>query len=133
MFYRLPYPRQELSNPNNRGRPGKASARSGGTAKSNQRLKDENEHLKQEVKSWKYAFKNSRFDIERYKEQDDVITFYTGFSDFAAMNLCYKLVEESAKNISYKVEGVYDDCRNSSQQVGRPRPWAVRKGPCSSI
>ena len=59
--------------------------------------------------------------LATYKEQDDVIAFYTGFPDFAAMNLCYKLVDESAKNISYKVEGVYDDCRNSPQQVGRPR------------
>ena len=64
--------------------------------------------------------KNAVFDIEKYKNNSEDIAFYTGFPDYELFKLCYNLVKDSAKNISYNHERVYCDL-NSRNQPGRPR------------
>ena len=45
---------------------------------------------------------NLRFDIDQYKEKDSDIAFYTGFANYKTLMLCYDMVKDSAKNISYE-------------------------------
>ena len=91
-----------------------------GLREENKNLKIENESLKTEITNTKYALENFKFDIEHHKDRDDDIAFYTGFPDYAAMQLCYNLVEKSAGNISYEHERVYVDS-DRCRQLGRPR------------
>ena len=85
----------------------------------NSSLKIENEHLKKEGNRLKTALDNPRFDIEKYMASDEDIAFYTGFPDYNAMLLCFKIVEESARNMSYDHQRVYVDMPHS--KPGRPR------------
>ena len=64
--------------------------------------------------------KSSVFDIEKYKDSPDDIAFYTGLSDYAMLMLCYNMIKDSAKNISYNHERVYCDL-DSKNKPGRPR------------
>jgi len=86
----------------------------------NQKLKIENETLRSEINNVKLKLENSKFDIEKYQNRDEDIAFYTGFPDYQAMQLCYKVIEKSARNISYEHEKVYVDSE-SPRQLGRPR------------
>jgi len=70
--------------------------------KENENLKEVNSKLKQEVVSLKYALGNYRFDIDKYNEKDDDITFYTGFPDYQALIICYKSIEQASSNIVYE-------------------------------
>jgi len=85
--------------------------------KENENLKVVNSKLKQEVITLKYALENYRFDIDKYEDKDDDITFYTGFPDYQALIICYKSIEQSSSNI------VYEHKRTSSvdSNIGRPR------------
>ena len=62
-----------------------------------------------------------RFDINQFKDKDSDITFYTGFPNYKTLMLCFDMVKDAAKNISY---GNYDrkcfDCP-PVWQPGRPR------------
>ena len=77
------------------------------------------EHAKVESGTQTELF-NIRFDIERFKDKDSDVAFYTGFPNFKTLMLCYDLVKDSAQNISY---GSYDrkhfDCP-ALLQPGRP-------------
>ena len=42
-----------------------------------------------------------RFDIERFKEKPQDIAFFTGFSDYETLMLCFDIVKEPARNLSY--------------------------------
>ena len=75
-----------------------------------------NGKFQQEMKSLKHALDNNRFDIEQYKDKDDDISFYTGFPDYKTLILCYKTIEQSARNISYEHKRTSLD-----SNVGRPR------------
>lgn len=79
------------------------------------RLLEENLKLEKEAKRLRYSLENFRFDIEKYKDSDEDIAFYTGFPDYNAMLLCFNVIEESANNI------VYEHNRVSTGNVGRPR------------
>lgn len=82
----------------------------------NKKLQSENNLLKKEIAHLKQNLeKKSRFDINKYKNSEEDISFYTGFPDYDAMHLCYKIVEESSKNISYNYEGIH--CRMQFQTV----------------
>ena len=64
---------------------------------------------------------NLRFDIDQYKEKDSDIAFYTGFPNYKTLMLCYDIVKDSAKNISFgSHERGNFDCPAVLQQ-GRPR------------
>ncbi|KAK3713861.1 hypothetical protein QZH41_001888 [Actinostola sp. cb2023] len=89
----------------------------------NESLNTENEHLKKEVDKLNYALDNPRFDIDKYKDSDEDIAFYSGFPDYNAMMLCYKIVEDSAKNMSYDHERVYIDMQH--KKPGRRRVLTV--------
>ena len=62
-----------------------------------------------------------RFDINQFKDKDSDIAFYTGFPNYKTLMLCFDMVKDAAKNISY---GNYDrkcfDCP-PVWQPGRPR------------
>ena len=53
-----------------------------------QELDVENAKLKKEVVRLNYELNNPRFCIDKYKDSDEDIAFYTGFPDYNAMMLC---------------------------------------------
>ena len=64
---------------------------------------------------------NFRFDIDQKKEKDSDIAFYTGFPNYKTLMLCYDIVKDSAKNISFGSHGRRNfDCP-AVLQPGRPR------------
>ena len=83
-------------------------------------LKQKCTSLQQEVKKLKFCMQNRKFDIEKYKDSDNDISFYTGFPNYGAMQLCFQLVEESAKNMNYEYEKVCPE-QVSNRPQGRPR------------
>ena len=89
--------------------------------KENKKLKLENERLKEDIVRMKFDMqKQVRFNIEKYKDNDEDVTFYTGFPDYNAMTMCYSIVEESAKNLNYDHEKINTD-RDDYRKIGRPR------------
>ena len=59
--------------------------------------------------------KTAVFNIEKSKDSPDDIASYTGFADDEAFMLCYNIVKEAAKNISYNHERIYCDLENKNQ------------------
>lgn len=83
-------------------------------------MRDKCDQLTKENKHLNFISSNSEvFNIEKYKDNPDDIAFYTGLSDYE-MLMCYNLVKDSAKNISYNYERIYCDLE-STKQPGRPR------------
>ena len=84
--------------------------------KENAILRDELADAKKEIKKLQSLIdKNQRFDIEKHKNSDKDIEFYTGFSNYKMLMVCYNLIEESAKHMSYgKHERI-------NVKIGRPR------------
>jgi len=58
------------------------------------------EHAKVEFGTQTELF-NLRFDIERFQEKASDVAFYTRFPNSKTLMLCYDLVKDSARNISY--------------------------------
>ena len=85
-------------------------------------LEQEIERLKKEVLKLKHEIDNSRFDIDKFKDKPEDIAFFTGFSDYDTMMLCYDIVKEPAKNLSYgsHKRSVYN-VQSAYSQPGRPR------------
>ena len=79
-------------------------------------MKELNSKLQHEVLTLNYALENNRFDIDKYKDKDDDIAFYTGLPDYNALILCYKSVEHASSNIIYEHEKT-----SLNSNVGRPR------------
>jgi len=85
-------------------------------------LKDENINLKKEVTRLNNSLDNPRFDIDKYKNSDEDIAFFTGFPDYKAMLLCYQIVQQSSNNLSYgSFERVYVDVGETTCRPGRRR------------
>ena len=61
----------------------------------------ENANLKKETSQLRYLMKHSCFDINEFKENPEDISFFTGFSDYQTMMLCYDIIKDPAKNLSY--------------------------------
>ncbi|XP_067045576.1 THAP domain-containing protein 11-like [Acropora muricata] len=57
--------------------------------------------LTKEVNQLNHQLKEFRFDIDNFKDSASDISFYTGFSDYEKLMLCYSIVEESSKNLNY--------------------------------
>ena len=70
------------------------------------------ERLSWELKQLKFQQKESKFNIETYKENSNDVAFYTGFQDYETLMLCYSIVEEPAKKTNY------DD---ATKKLGRPK------------
>lgn len=49
------------------------------------------------------------FNIEKYKDNFDDIVFYIGFFDYEMLMMCYNLVKDLVRNISYNYERIYCD------------------------
>ena len=79
-----------------------------------EQLTKENKRLNSELR------KSAVFDIGKYKDNPDDIAFYTGLSDYEMFIMCFKLVKDSAKNISYNHDRKHCDL-NKINQPGRPR------------
>lgn len=76
----------------------------------------------QKIKSLEYQLSNSRFDIEKYKQSDKDIEFYTGLPDFSTLLLCYNLVKDSAQRMSYiNHEKTHHEQLPGNSRAGRPR------------
>ena len=61
-------------------------------------LQDQSSALRSEIHNWEFS-------INRFQNDDNGITFYTGFLNFETLLACFDLVGDKAKNISY---GKYD-------------------------
>jgi len=84
--------------------------------KENEFLREELADAKEEIKKLQSLIdKNKRFDIEKYKHSDKDIEFYTGFSSYKMLMVCYNLIEQSAKHMSY---GKHE---RTNVKIGRPR------------
>jgi hypothetical protein len=83
-----------------------------------EKLKTELQEAKKEIKNLQYMLNNNRFNIEHYKNSDKDIEFYTGFSSFKMLILCFNLVEQSAKHMSY---GGHSRMYFEHSHIGRPR------------
>ena len=59
------------------------------------------ERLTKEVNQLNHQLKEFRFNIDNFKDSASDISFYTGFSDYETLMLCYSIVEESSKNLNY--------------------------------
>ena len=79
-----------------------------------EQLTKENKRLNSELR------KSAVFDIGKYKDNPDDIAFYTGLSDYEMFIMCFNLVKDSAKNISYNHDRKHCDL-NKINQPGRPR------------
>ena len=59
------------------------------------------ERLTKQVNQLNHQLQEFRFDIDNFKDSASDISFYTGFSDYETLMLCYSIVEESSKNLNY--------------------------------
>ena len=88
-----------------------------------EKLREENTRLRNELQEARKEIQRlsnsaTRFDIEKFKDSDKDIDFYTGFSSYKMLLLAYSLIEESAKQISY---GNYERVYFQRPNIGRPR------------
>jgi len=80
------------------------------------------EQLTRELKQLQFKLQNAKFDIETFKDSVSDISFYTGFNDYKTLELCYNIIEESAKNMNYGKYAkttVEEEC--NERKPGRPR------------
>ena len=77
--------------------------------------------LENELTSVKFKYENSKFNIDEFKDKPEDIAFYTGFTDYETLMLCFEIIEESANNLSYGNHcRKYNDMPHKNQP-GRPR------------
>ena len=83
-----------------------------------QRLTTELEYIKRKMD-------NLRFDINLFKDKPEDIGFFTGFSDYETLMLCFDLIEGPARNLSYGFHQrkIFDS--NATNKPGRPRKLSV--------
>ena len=62
------------------------------------------------------------FDIDKYKDSDKDISFYTGFPNYEAMMMCFNILEPKLRNISYG-----NHQRKQFDLQGNERPGRHRK------
>lgn len=85
-------------------------------------IKRELETLKIDNSQLKCKLENYRFDIDKYKDSDKDIDFYTGFTTYQMLTTCYSLIEHKAKSLTY--ERLSIECHSdeqSTRRFGRPR------------
>ena len=84
----------------------------------------EKANLKKETLQLRYLMEHSCFNINEFKDNPEDISFFTGFSDYQTMMLCYDIIKNPAKNLSYGVHErkVFDAQSNSSELR---RPWKL--------
>lgn len=63
----------------------------------------EKANLKKETLQLRYLREHSCFDINYFKGNPEDISLFTGFSDYQTMMLCYQIIKDSTKNLSYGV------------------------------
>lgn len=81
-------------------------------------LKIENSQLKLKI------FENYRFDIDKYKDSDRDIDFYTGLTTYQMLTTCYSLIEHKAKSLTYgnfECQSDEQSVDQSTRRFGRPR------------
>ena len=65
---------------------------------------------------------HSCFDINDFKDNPEDISFFTGFSAYQTMMLCYDIIKDPAKNLSYGAhERKVLDAQSNSSRPERPR------------
>ena len=60
----------------------------------------ERANLKKETLQLRYLMEHSCFDINEFKDNPEDISFFTGFSAYQTMMLCYDITKGPAKNLS---------------------------------
>ena len=79
----------------------------------------EKDELSRETKRLQHLVKNPKFDILKFKDNDEDVEFYTGLPRWDALVLLYDMVNQKARNLnygSYEKKGI-----GSEQKLGRPR------------
>jgi hypothetical protein len=88
----------------------------------NEALRSELDDLEREIRKLNFQMKNCRFQIEDFKSNNKDIEFYTGFTCYDMMLVCYSLIENKANNLNYdKKENPESSTHSHSPRVGRPR------------
>ena len=93
----------------------------GNLREENARLRIDLQEARNEIKQLRPKIVKERFDIRKHKCNDKDIEFYTGFRDFEIIMFCYRLIEQSAKNMSYGNHERMNLDQPKHSQVGRPR------------
>ena len=84
-----------------------------------EKVERERDELSRETKRLKHLVKNPKFDILKFKDNDEDIEFYTGLPHWDALMLLYDMVNQKAQNLNY---GSYEKKGTGSEQkLGRPR------------
>ena len=79
----------------------------------------ERAELSSATKRLQHLVKNPKFDISKFKGNDEDVEFYTGLPHWDALMLLYDMVNQKAQNLnygSYEKKGI-----GSEQKLGRPR------------
>ena len=61
--------------------------------------------LQEQISALKFEVHKREFCIKRFENDNESISFYTGFPNFETVMVCFKFVANSVQNISY---GKYD-------------------------
>lgn len=79
----------------------------------------ERDELSRETKRLQHLVKNPKFDILKFKDNDEDVESYTGLPHWDALMLLYDMVNQKAQNLNY---GSFEKKANGSEQkLGRPR------------
>ena len=93
------------------------------TGEEKYKLSKEKDELTRDSKRLQLATKNPKFDISKFKEEDEDMKFYTGLPHWDALMLLYDMLHDKAQNLNY---GSYAKKNTSPEQkLGRPRPMSV--------
>ena len=84
-----------------------------------EKVERERDELSRETKRLQHLVKNPKFDILKFKDNDEDVEFYTGLPHWDALMLLYDMVNQKAQNLNY---GSYEKKGTGSEQkLGRPR------------
>lgn len=78
-----------------------------------------------ELEDIKKKMEDVQFDIQQFKDKPKDIASFTGFLDYETFMLCFDIVEEPSRNLSYgsHQRTIFDS--NTSNKLGRPRKVTI--------
>ena len=88
-------------------------------------MEEQLKYLQEKVSALRIEVQKREFSINRFGNDDDSISFYTGFPNYDTLMVCFELVANKAENMSY---GKYDRKlfnTSSLQSPGVPRSLSL--------
>ena len=78
-----------------------------------------------ELEDIKRKMEDVQFDIQQFKDKPKDIASFTGFLDYETLMLCFDIVEEPSRSLSYgsHQRKIFDS--NTSNKLGRPRKITI--------